>query len=714
MRSDDADEECLLVVSDECPNVVNFDPRQTTDKDLRSALRLSFTTLGRITLSHASKPQLKTGRWFIGVFLKDPRHNPNRPVMKTVEVSLDFAGGTEHLQILFLFMLSLLSLLIAVYAHVFLNPDPKDRLAVWCISSNCKSKSTLSGNADRGGARNKTLPDSNGSSESPLNSAETEYIHESTFAYTTLIAGFSLVTGAAQFIILNWKNMIDSGNRDICYYNDFCYRATITHDIPLNLMISNIVYVVHGIVLFLSILLRQYYTSKTTNDNTTNGNTTKTIRPMVIRPKQYDQWQYDQNNTTKTIRPMVIRPKQYDQWQYDQNNTTNGNTTKTIRPMAIRPKQYDQNNTTNGNTTNGNTTNGNTKRSYSIAYAFSWALIFEGIFSSLYHLCPSRMTFQFDSAFMFVMCGLVVAAVFNFRAKAQPAAPSTEAQQAAPSTEAQQAAPSTEAQPDDNAVGLHTEVQPGAPSTEAQPDGSAVSSLMRASKLFLFFISPLLIINYLGSIHDTDGFQLFPLKYLFYALVLVWILSMFIWAVWVWCWLYILFTVVVGIVWHFTVFLGGNWSNFFLFSCLLAAGLTVFGFCLTKCLPKICLRKISYQCVLQCLTVCLACLCECLHKISCQCVSQCPRKCWRKINRQCLYKWIFIAIYIGVLAACWGIALHFFLRKEVTDKVRLPSRSRELNKECVFFEYYDYHDLWHIFSSFALLETVYLILWITG
>ena len=608
VRSDDADEECLLVVSDECPNAVNLDPRQATDKDLRSGLRLSFTTLGRITLSHGSKPQLKTGRWFVGVFLKNPRHNLNRTVMKTVEVSLGFAGATEHWQPSFLLGISaLIGFLIAVYAHLCLNPDP--------TSSCCKS-----GNADRGGAMYQPMipvPDSNGSSESQRNSAETKYIHGSSFAYTTAIAGFCLVTGAAQFIILNWRNMINSGNRDICYYNDFCYRSITTCDIPFNLMISNIAYVTHGFVLFASILLRQYCTSKTTTDD---------------------------------------------------------------------------------NTTNSNTTNGNTKRSYSIAYAFSWALIFEGIFSSLYHLCPSRMTFQFDSAFMFVMCGLAVAAVFNSR---------------------KPVARSREAGPDGSA--------------EAQPDGSAVSSLVCASKLFLFFISPLLIINYLGSIHNTDGFQSRFQNYLFYVLVLAWIISMFIWAVWVWCWLYILFVGVVGVVWHFTVIIEENWSHFFLFSCLSAAVLTVLGFCLTKCLPEIVLRKISRQYLSQCLRECsckiscqcvlqcLACPCKCC-KIICQCLRkccskincQCLCKCCSKINCQCLCKWVFIAIYVVGLAVCWKIALYFFLRKEVTNKVRLPSRSREFNKECVFFEYYDYHDLWHIYSSFALLGTVYLILWITG
>ena len=47
--------------------------------------------------------------------------------------------------------------------------------------------------------------------------------------------------------------MIESGDRDRCYYNDFCYRVS-DYDIPFNLMISNLVYMIHGIILAFSVL----------------------------------------------------------------------------------------------------------------------------------------------------------------------------------------------------------------------------------------------------------------------------------------------------------------------------------------------------------------------------------------------------------------------------------------------------------------------------
>lgn len=622
VRSDDADEECLLVVSDECPNVVNLDARQATDDDLRSALRLSFTTLGRVTLSHASTPRLKTGSWFIGVFLKHPRRSRDRAAMKTVEVSVDFARGTQQMQVALLATVSLLGgLAIAAFAHVFLNPDFKSGFGI-CFQM-CNHNRTLRSATDRVGdqtdanalemGEQRDTRESGGSvSLTRVNSAGTGdsvtvtsaydvsrcnvpkqwpgfknwakviyhwfYDEEKTFAYTTAIVAFSLLTGAAQFIISNWKDMIDSGDRDICYYNDLCYRAAARVDVPFNLIVSNIGYVVHGIVLALSVSLRE--------------------------------------------------------------------ATNRLNYVDATPK------------------------SYSIAYAFAWALVFEGIFSAFYHLCPSRMTFQFDSAFMFVMCALVVATVFNSQAeKTQRIARSM---------------------------------------PEAAHAGSiAVSSPIRASKLFLFFFIPLLLLNYLGSIRDTDGFLLFP-NWVFYCLTIAWIACMFAWAFYrlmipwrpttgasfgcKFAWLCVFFPLSVLLIGFYTVDLQKDWSHFFLFSCLAAVVCTTIGFCLAKCSRNI------YE-----------------HTKRRRDLTAEEK---RGLQWRMHFKWPIVhfpvVVYMAGLAACWVLALHFFLRKAVTEKVGLPSRSRELNKECVLWEYFDYHDLWHILSSFALLQSAYLILWSIG
>lgn len=633
VRSDDRDEECLLVVSNDCSDVVNLDPQAIHVEESGSVLRLSFTTFGRVTLSHASSPQLKTGRWFIGVFLKNPKRSRDRTTMKTVEISVDFAAGMRRMPVTYLALVSIFGgFAIAVFAHIFLNPDFESGVVVRFHRYVHKHVFHSTGHGDRVDVQHETneelvlatatgtneltrhgsvslsrlsLEDNGGADKMevtpsyhlPRCKVPTQWpgfrnwckvpFHwfrddENTFAYTTAIVAFSLLTGAAQFIISNWSTMIESGNRDMCYYNEGCYRATTTIDIPYNLMISNLSYVVHSIIFALSVSLREA-------------------------------------------------------------------TSRVNASVAIQ------------------------RRSYAIPYAFSWALFFEGVFSSFYHLCPSRMTFQFDSAFMFVICALIVVAMFNSRTEA-----------------ARRAA---------------------LESLEARSDSYRVVAIAPISdtKLFLFFVVPLLSLNYLGSIRDTDGFlMLFP-NWVFYWLVILWIMSMFVWAFyrlmipWTptrklifrckFVWLCVVFPLVLLFIGFYTVDVKKDWSQFFLFTCLASVVCTVSGVCLTKCLQNI------YE-----------------HtKVPARTTDESPPRepQWRTYLAWPLVN-LPVVIHVVGLAACWTMALHFFLREPVTQKANLPSRSREFNKECVLWEYFDYHDLWHILSSFALLQTAYLLLWSIG
>ena len=53
------------------------------------------------------------------------------------------------------------------------------------------------------------------------------------------------------------------------------------------------------------------------------------------------------------------------------------------------------------------------KFTFSIGYALACGLIFEGCFSMLYHFYPTKLTFQFDTAFMFVISGMIVLSLYN-------------------------------------------------------------------------------------------------------------------------------------------------------------------------------------------------------------------------------------------------------------------------------------------------------------
>ncbi|CAI2355842.1 unnamed protein product [Caenorhabditis sp. 36 PRJEB53466] len=49
----------------------------------------------------------------------------------------------------------------------------------------------------------------------------------------------------------------------------------------------------------------------------------------------------------------------------------------------------------------------------------------------------------------------------------------------------------------------------------------------------------------------------------------------------------------------------------------------------------------------------------------------------------------------------WTIAGIFF-NKRVSDWSKMPAISRELNEQCIFLNFYDNHDIWHLSSAFAI------------
>ena len=630
VRSDDDTRECQLFVSNDCNSVVNMDPQAENFKTSGSTLHLTFTTFGRITLTHASKPQLSTGRWYIGVFLKKDQSKDLKSVTKTVQVSVGFAGGINRVSFAIpIVRLILLSgfggVVIAAFADFFLNPEFEHRLIHnlrrYVNSREFNTRTDETDNVDMNNVEmNNVEEDPNVASPAALGSGQNrlptgsiclcpdqnsnapydvvkltlpnhwpglknwrrvmlDWFHgdERSYAYTTAIVAFSLLTGAIQFIVSNWQDMIDSGNRDICYYNEGCYRTISGMDIPFNLIISNLPYIIHGLILALSVSLRE--ATCRVNERTSN--------------------------------------------------------------------------------------NGVRKESFSIMYAFAWSLLFQGIFSSCYHICPSRMTFQFDSAFMFVICALVLVAAYNSLVDKSQRQQDTE-------------------------------------------DGSqCCGKPVYEVKVFLFFVIPLLLLNYMGSIRDTDGFLLFP-DALFYFSSIFWITCMFYWVFrrlmlpWkprpepaFWCkfgWLCAFFPVVMLFIGLYTVDLQKDWSIFFLFTCLAAVLCTVVGYSATVCSQN------AYK-----------------HVKQIQGLTAHER---RELRWKMYLRWPIVNFHVILYAVgttiCWLTALYFFLQKPVSDKVKLASKSRELNAECSVWEFFDDHDLWHILSSFALLLTAYLIIWCIG
>ena len=66
--------------------------------------------------------------------------------------------------------------------------------------------------------------------------------------------------------------------------------------------------------------------------------------------------------------------------------------------------------------------------------------------------------------------------------------------------------------------------------------------------------------------------------------------------------------------------------------------------------------------------------------------------------------------YSSVLAAAFVV----FKGLPTTNKTASPEDSRDLNRECGILGFFDWHDLWHFLSSFALLMGAFVIMFVSA
>ena len=495
------------------------------------SIRLTFARKGRITLSKASIPSLTdSASWYVGIALNNAAGttplNGSKTGTLTLTKSFDYSYEKPMLIIVLLpLILGGLAAVSAVYCfkEPHLNP--------------CTSICTRRCPADWG--------------EVVTAMWDVMKYHwfaggPKTFFYITCIVGCVLMVGAFQFVYADWYLMIEKGDRDHCYYNDFCYRVS-SSDIPFNLMSSNFAYIVHAFILALSV------------------------------------------------------------WYME---------AEVLARSEGQKKKF----------------------SFSIGYAFAWALFFEGLFSTLYHLCPSKITFQFDTAFMFVISGLIVVVMYN-----------------------------------------------GIEIKNGQEDEGNVG----ATNFFLVFIVPLYILNYLGSLnHSNEG--LIP--------TVAWAVPLALWCFIIVNW--------VGYKLYFE-----DWKRCSLLEgdkskkciCLtfgvIIAALLLCLFAIIDSLPQ----ALLITCIVESISVTIMKVCRCnCSKRECKSCCKCERRSW---------KCFFSYIYILITAVFLGFALVMFLALPTTDKAKTPEESRNENEECIWLGFFDYHDLWHISSSFTLLMGAHLLMY---
>ena len=377
------------------------------------------------------------------------------------------------------------------------------------------------------------------------------------------------------------------------------------------------------------------------------------------------------------------------------------------------------------------------KYSYSIGYAFAWALLFEGLFSLLYHLCPSRYTFQFDSAFMFVIAGLTVLLVYNgmelsecpvYEAEQKPRKQhqveahlgglhqvevnSKEEQQVARSVEEVEAHSGKQHPAEAHPVEQHKgeanskEEKPVARSVEQHP----VEELsIGALNFFLYFIVPLFIFNYLGTLYHSESGLVIALQVVFFIALVIWWFAMGLWAFhklrrrkgvlplgtcegdpcemrWNACYCFfgcVIFPPALFI----PIFLLMDLSQVFLFTCIVESvwALSAKAKLLQKLFALLCLCKCPCKC-----TGWFSCICHCTSLE--------------------FFQGLYIFVTVGLLAAAFGV----FQGLPTTNKTASPEDSRDLNKECGILGFFDWHDLWHFLSSFALLMGAFVIMFISA
>ena len=522
-----------LKVSQNCKEVdVQKDPQSIDYK--KESLRLSFATKGRITLSSVSIPPLtdSVSKWFIGISLKNLSGDVKRSESKSVTLKLtrsfDYSYTTPIFVLLFVsFVVGILVSIVAYYLF---------------------EESLTQGKPGEGNLVNDN-PDFKISYRDLWEVIRYQWFSQGsvTYSYITGIVGALLMIGAFPFVFAKWNRMIQEGDRDNCYYNDFCYKVA-NHDIPFNLMISNLTYIVHGLILVVWVL-------------------------MV--------------DTKVNLRCKSGR---------------------TFEEAAEIKNRY----------------------SFSIGYVFSWALVFQGLFSTLYDLCPSRVTFQFDLTFMFVIAGLTVLLLYN---------------------------------------GIeHNRCL----------SSENVKYIKEATNLFCSLITFFFIIMYF----DT-------LSYFFFAFTIIWWPVMVYWA------------------FRKLEFCQKNCRDELEFRLRMFFFILIFPPTIFMNYKLVSLFSDSVPTSLYLVTSCIV----CIDIVQAGFKEKLPKRKWQcarcnhdKGTLQALF--IFLTVIIFV-AAFW------VFQWLPTNKISSPENSRDKNEECVILEFFDWHDLWHFLSSFALLMGAFVVMFIS-
>ena len=628
VTSESDDVPAYLKVSRDCKDVKeNID-----DVDYKGgSLRLSFAKKGRITLSKFSTPPLtaSTSSWFIGIAIKNA--SGDTPINARKKVTLTLKRSFAYLYARPMWIVQCVFCILIGFCV--------SRWA-WFSFRECPS-------VNRG----------------EFFSAR-QFINmliqgPKTFSYITFIVGSVLMVGSFQFVFADWYLMIQEGDRDHCYYNDFCYRVRYA-DIPYNLIVSNLAYVFHGLILAINVLSMEseVLTQCKKLASSAKKNWEDRLRlACEKRKKEVDEF------INKKVYELTKKQKPSETMEEVAQNNGGGNSKEAdYLSVNISDRELPSHLLTCPDISlhcgemlvpevkpgihESSFVEALKKRySFSIGYALAWALCFQGMFSALYHFCPSRFTFQFDTAFMFVIAGLSVILLYN---------------------------------------GI--ERQPCTTEVEAK-------SRVEAANLFLFFLVPLLIFNYFGTMyHSETGLdKIFEIP--FFLFFIVWFLIIATWA-------------------GYEVYAVCSCTKGFLLTLFCLSGFVVTPLALFILWSIKILEftdAILWFCIAESVVASGGSFC-----VGLKCESSCPSDCQDCVEelkaRPVGSKVVSKVLYTCTILTLNGLALWIFFAKETTDKSKSPEKSRDLNQECIFLAFFDWHDVWHIFSSFGLFMAALMVI----
>jgi len=205
-----------LIVTQTHEDLDNF--FDNPDAAITASMRLSFSCFGMITISNASEPVLNTGEWVVGVTL-DENSTSLKKVMIRVTVVTDYHYVGR---IATMFGVSLIGIVIPFLARLIFDAGNIN------IFKNVHFKTWLT--------------------------TVGYWFWRGHKAATFLVAVVAalLVVSAFQIVHARHHEMMRTGDRDLCYYNEKCYRPYgHYYDVSVNGLASNIPFMVQGVMMIL-------------------------------------------------------------------------------------------------------------------------------------------------------------------------------------------------------------------------------------------------------------------------------------------------------------------------------------------------------------------------------------------------------------------------------------------------------------------------------